>query len=225
MKDLGPDARALVRAGRAAGRPSAADRERNFEALRERLGDAAFMDDASHLPLRAARTLPTTAALAGVGVAVIAGALFFALRDRSEPSRPAAAPMNVPALPIPSTFRAAPSAPPVPAASPETSAAPQAPAAPTPPAARRTSTLSLEVAILSRAASSLRAGRPAEALKAVDEHQSKFPNGLLVEERRAARAQALCALGRRSEAEADLARLSSSSPQAVRARKACASAH
>jgi hypothetical protein len=64
------------------------------------------------------------------------------------------------------------------------------------PAKRATDRLAQEVAILSRATSELHAGRPANALKAIDEHARKFPNGLLVEERRAARTQALCALGR-----------------------------
>jgi hypothetical protein len=69
------------------------------------------------------------------------------------------------------------------------------------------------VAILSRAASALHAGRAASALKAIDEHQRKFPQGLLSEERRAARAQALCLLGRRGEAELELQRLVKNSPQ------------
>ncbi len=224
MKELGPDARAVVRAGRTAGLPSAADRERNFEALRSRLGDGAFIDDASQLPLRASRALPTTIAVVSVGVAVVVGALFFGLRHRTEPNRTEPMPVNVPALSAPSVVSAQKSAVPSSALSAPPAATPPPVTAPSTPPVRRTSTLALEVAILSRAASSLRAGRPAEALKAVDEHQAKFPNGLLVEERRAARAQALCALGRRSEAESDLARLSSSSPQAVRARKACATA-
>jgi hypothetical protein len=221
-----PDARAVVRAGRAAGLPSAADRERNFEALRSRLGDGAFVDDASQLPLRASRALPTTVAMVGVGVAVavVVGALFLGLRHRSEPNRPEPTLVNVPAMSAARVVSAATSTVPSSALSAPPAVTPPPAAAPSAPPIRRASTLALEVAILSRAASSLRAGRPAEALKAVDEHQAKFPNGLLVEERRAARAQALCALGRRSEAESDLARLSSSSPQAVRARKACATA-
>ena len=52
--------------------------------------------------------------------------------------------------------------------------------------------LAQEVALLSRATSALRSGRPADALTALNEHQSQFPKGVLAEERRAARAQALC---------------------------------
>jgi hypothetical protein len=86
--------------------------------------------------------------------------------------------------------------------------------------------LAEEVAILSRAATNLEAGRASDALRAIDEHQRKFPNGLLAEERYAARVQALCALGRRDEAATELARLSRlapDSPHVARARKSCAS--
>ncbi|HET9930962.1 MAG TPA: hypothetical protein VFQ35_09755 [Polyangiaceae bacterium] len=221
MKELGTEAQALVRAGRVAQRPTMADRERNFEALRARIGDAAFAETASHVALHAGRSLPMTAALTAVGVVVVAGGLFFGLRGRvSSGDTKAAVSVRLPPVvevvnaPPDSAHQLAQSSEPAPAKV----AAPQASTA----SNKRASTLALEVAILSRAASSLRAGRPTDALKAVDEHQAKFPNGLLTEERRAARAQALCALGRRGEADADLARLSSSSPQAVRARNACA---
>jgi Tetratricopeptide repeat len=44
---------------------------------------------------------------------------------------------------------------------------------------------------------------------------------MLLEERRAARAQALCALGRHAEAERELAKLPQASPQAARVRQLC----
>jgi TolA-binding protein len=87
--------------------------------------------------------------------------------------------------------------------------------------------LAQEVALLSRATSALRAGRAADALKTLNEHQRQFPRGMLAQERRGARAQALCALGRRQEAQADLATLARTapqSPQAARARQACEAA-
>jgi hypothetical protein len=97
-----------------------------------------------------------------------------------------------------------------------------APIVPVEPATKRASDrLSEEVTLLSRATSALRAGRASDALKTLNEHQSKFPKGLLSEERRAARAQALCALGRRPEAEREIAKLSPTSPQAARAKQAC----
>jgi len=81
--------------------------------------------------------------------------------------------------------------------------------------------LAQEVALLARATSDLHAGRAANALKVLDEYQRQFPKGLLTEERRAARAQALCALGRQSEAQAELARLAPQSPAAARAKQVC----
>jgi hypothetical protein len=87
--------------------------------------------------------------------------------------------------------------------------------------------LAQEVAILSRATKYLEAGRPTDALRALAEHQRKFPNGVLTEERYAARVQALCTLGRPEEAAAELARLARmapESPQLSRARQSCATA-
>jgi hypothetical protein len=84
--------------------------------------------------------------------------------------------------------------------------------------------LSDEVAILSRAETDLHSGRPENALRALDEHERRFPNGVLTEERTAARIQALCAIGRAAEADAQLARLARISPHSAheeRARQAC----
>jgi hypothetical protein len=80
------------------------------------------------------------------------------------------------------------------------------------------------VAILSRAETDLHAGRFASAIRALDEHQRVFPIGALTQERVAARARALCGLGRTAEAATELARLarlSPNSPHESRARKAC----
>jgi hypothetical protein len=87
--------------------------------------------------------------------------------------------------------------------------------------ARSQDALAQEVVLLSKAASDLRAGRSGEALKALDEHQRRFPHGTLTLERRAAKAQALCALKRVSEGRAELAHLAPQSPAAARARQVC----
>ena len=92
--------------------------------------------------------------------------------------------------------------------------------------ARSADSLAEEVAILSQASAELHAGRPAAALKALEEHRRKFPRGVLAQERTSARIQALCALGRTKEAQSELARLartSPNSPHVARARKACGS--
>jgi hypothetical protein len=80
------------------------------------------------------------------------------------------------------------------------------------------------VAILSQAERALRAAKYQEALRLLDEHRRKFPNGALAQERSAARAQALCGLGRVSDAQAELARLAKVSPKSPHGArtKACA---
>jgi hypothetical protein len=87
--------------------------------------------------------------------------------------------------------------------------------------AQKTDRLAQEVALLSRATSELRAGHAAQALKALAEHQRKFPAGALSEDRRAAKAQALCLLGRVVQGRAELARLPAQSPAAARAAQVC----
>jgi hypothetical protein len=92
------------------------------------------------------------------------------------------------------------------------------------PPSRSRDGLSEEVALLSRAETELHAGRAAKALVALAEHQRRFPRGALAEERTAARIQALCALGRNEEANAQLRQLLHISPNSAleeRSRQAC----
>jgi hypothetical protein len=220
VSDLKPDAEKLVQATRAALKPTDADRERVFAALLPQIGaglGADGMGAAAQASGPAKVTLlKISAALVGLGVA--GGGLYLAFAP--EP-RPAPAVVSTAVKPAPVV------APPVDQA-PEAVlpvAPPAEPAAKKSPGPSRSAdNLAQEVAILSRASAELRAGRPAAALKALDEHQREFPGGVLAQERTAARIQALCALGRKKEAESELARLtrtSPSSPHVARARKAC----
>ncbi|MFB6373427.1 MAG: hypothetical protein ABEN55_10005, partial [Bradymonadaceae bacterium] len=68
------------------------------------------------------------------------------------------------------------------------------------PHADTASTLSDERVVLSTAQSALARGRPKEALAALGEHEKRFPNGQLVEERRALTIRALMQTGRDDEA-------------------------
>jgi len=217
MSNLSPHAQLLVRAGAKAARPSDTDRTRLFEAMRGRLGDAAMVGEATATVgkgLASALWAKVTATTLGVGLLIGGGAA--ALNQAPERvaklGRPAIAAERIaPLAPVVST--------PIPAAAPEVATAN---VARVPTLAHRSGDrLAQEVTLLSRATSALRSGHPADALKALNEHQSLFPKGVLAEERRAARAQALCALNRRSEAQGDLATLGRSSPQAARARQAC----
>ena len=223
MSTLSPKGQALVRAAQRAYQPTDADRERLLGALRAQLGDAALPADMS---------TATSAATAGssawplvsvivVGVGILGGALYYAWPRGAGPDKL----QETKTVPVAATPRVIEPIAAPPAEQP-TSATPMMPT-PDPPALQATTgfrpkdRLAAEVAILSRATRDLRAGRPAEALKALDEYRRKFPKGLLGEEHRAARAQTLCALGRFAEANAKLAELPPKSPLAVRAKQFC----
>ncbi len=223
MTRMTPNAEELVKAGRDAFRPSEADRERVLQALLPRLGGAlgaASTQAPSIAPAAAKGTLLKVAAVvAGLGVA--GGGLFLALRSEPPPAKPAAtAPVKSAVVPPAPVAPAPESAPP---AEPEV----QSPEKRAPVASSRPAdSLAEEVAILSRASAELHAGRPAAALLALEEHRRRFPRGVLAQERTSARVQALCALGRTKQAQAELtqlARSSPNSPHVARAKKACGS--
>jgi hypothetical protein len=216
MVALTPKARALIETGRAAYRATSTDRARIEAALRTQLGAAALPSPAPAAAKSAWHFVPHIAAAA----CALGGAAFLALGPGA--TQPASS-----SSPVPISAPMRPSVAVVPSAEPdaveslplETEPAPSTRVAPGPQRAQ--DTLAQELALLSRATSELRAGRPAAALKSLDEHQRKFPGGALNEERRGARAQALCALGRVPEGRADLSRLPPRSPAAVRAQQVC----
>jgi hypothetical protein len=223
---LSPEAQELVSAVKRAYQPSDGDRVRVLEALRGRLGDAAVLGDAVAQSSAAARRFWSPAAkLTAAGLAVLGGALWLALRagpgSSVAPPPPAESPVAAPMPPPPAV--AAPAS--VPSESPPESAEPPAtPPSVARPARRVRDALAEEVAIMSRAETDLHGGKPESALKALDEHERKFGNGVLAEERTAARVQALCALGRTADADAQLARLvriAPNSPHTERALRAC----
>jgi hypothetical protein len=85
-------------------------------------------------------------------------------------------------------------------------------------------TLREELALVGAAQTSLGAGDPAAALAALDEHARRFPSGALSLERRALRALALCAAGRRDEGRAEaeaFAARAPGTPLAERVAAAC----
>ena len=223
MSTLSPKGSDLVRAGRRAFQPTDADRDRLLSALRSRLGDSALPPDLgpATAAATASRSLWPIISAVVVSVGIVGGALFFTLRSGTERDNR----RELSVAPVATSTQvsepvAPPSAeqPPKPAMAPVTTDTPAAPAA---SAHRPQDRLAAEVALLSRATRDLRAGRPSEALKALDEYHRKFPKGLLNEEQRAGRAQALCALGRFDEANEKLAGLAPQSPLAVQARQFC----
>lgn len=225
MAALSPKARALVQDARSALRAQPADRERVEAALRARLGPSALPPETGvgSLVGRASWHAGSGAVIGAViGVALVGGALWLALRPVASPPVPRASvqPASAPAaVAAPSVPRESASGASTPAESPADS--PMVASARSAPPARATDGLAEEVALLSRATSALRSGRATEALKALDEHQRRFPSGALSEERRAAKAQALCSLGRVREGRAELGHLAPQSPAAARAKQGC----
>lgn len=223
MSTLSLKGRALVYAGRRAFRPTDADRVRLLGELRSQLGDAALPPGMSTVATAAAagKALWPLISVVVVSIGLAGGALFFArhrVAGQDRPQKTSVAPVAATeqvfeplALPSPEQLTIAPA--PLPA----TETLPPAAAK----AHRPQDRLAAEVESLSRATRDLHAGRAAEALKTLDEYRRKFPKGLLSEEQRAARAQALCSLGRFDEATARLAELAPDSPLAVRAKQFC----
>lgn len=238
MTDLSPELEQLVLAGKATCRPRDADFERVLVALQARLGSAAgFGGDvaASVLPQSTTRALVGKATgITAAGLALVVGGIALVTsfahgvppnvpvlegNARAIASNEAADLSNIPASSAgnKSPTEAIPTSLPVEAKA--TRATEPARGAP-----RAHDSLSEEVAILSRAETELHSGRAESALKLLSEHERKFRSGILAEERTAARIQALCALGRTSDANVQMARLSPESLHGDRARQACSSA-
>jgi hypothetical protein len=227
MSRLTSDAEKLVQAGRSAFRPTDADRERVLLAVMPKLGvgAGAELDVSAHATTAAKATLvKSSAVLVGLGVAGVG--LFLALRPEPEPVPAPRAPDVAPkVVPVSLAPRSEPAT--LSEAAPEPAPADKRAIVTPRPADSRSDNLAQEVAILSRAGTELHGGRAQAALAVLDEHQRKFPGGVLAQERMAARVQALCTLGRTKEAQAELARLtrlSPNSPHEARARKACGAA-
>ncbi len=233
MSELSPQLEALVMASKRTCLPTAADSNRIQSALRARLGEAAFIGTES---AQAAATSATSGILLAkvtlislAGLALIGGLWFFAARNHL------AFPIESKSSRDTETVQEA-----------SLDKAPTAVASTTPTAPDRTSIdvavvgspaldrnappvashhardkLAEEVALLSRAETALHNGKPAAALEILNEHERKFGNGLLAEERIAARVQALCALGRTAAADAQLALLSPKSLHGEVSRGAC----
>ncbi len=89
---------------------------------------------------------------------------------------------------------------------------------------RAPATVGLEADLLREADGALKAGHPARALALLQEHTTRFPSGILIEEREAERVVVLCALGRTDEARVAASRFSREHPRSPlgrRVRESC----
>ena len=222
MSALSFKARAVIEQAREEMRPAVGERERLEALLDAQIGapPASDMKPASSPAIHANAWRWVTSLT--VGTALVGGAAFLSLRPNvaqkvATPAVSAAAvrvtPPEAPPTPSPVVEAQPPVAlEAVPSAKPATEAKPPGPVP---------DALAQEVSLLSRATSDLRSGRAGAALKLLDEHQRKFPNGMLAVERQAVRAQALCTLKRVSEGRAAIAQLAPQSPAAGRAKQLC----
>jgi hypothetical protein len=215
-EDLSPLARELIQSGQGAHDPSATDQERILSALHTRIAAGEGQPDPDgSLPPPAPKAPWGLISAGGIGAGLIAAAVAW---SSAPETTPAVAPTPAVATPAPAPRAAVPVEP---ARQPEASAPVEPPRIAPAPSSKPNSRLAEEVEILSRATSALHAGRAEDALTATAEHQRKFPQGLLTEERRSARAQALCLLGRTAEAKRELDHMTPGSPHAARARQRC----
>lgn len=220
MSALSPKARALIDQAHEEVRPPAGDMERLQALLDAQLG-APMPTPTGSGPLVAphANSWRLLTSLT-VGAALVGGVALWAARPNvaqapAAPSAVASTLVKPPEAPPPIASVVEVQTPVVPEPARSAKAESKAPAPPAQDA------LAQEVALLSRATSDLRAGRAGAALKLLDEHQRKFPNGMLAVERRAVRAQVLCSLKRVSEGRAELSHLAPQSPAAGRAKQLC----
>jgi hypothetical protein len=234
VSDLSPGLQQIFRAAGRASLPTDADQERVFYGLQARLGIGLE-------GLGTVATRGTTRALLGkttvvvaAALVIVAGGLAFmnALTHRAVPevvSSPvdsvvvSSAPVTLPGA-EPSTLR------------PRILSLKDAPAegtagqptVATPPVIGRRPTrahdnLAEEAAMLTHAQSELHSGRASSSLKVLAAYDRKFKHGILTQERTAVRIQALCALGRVSEANVLIGGMSPQSLIRESAQQACSS--
>ena len=232
MTDLSPELQKLVLAGKSASRPTSTDFDRVLGALQARLGEAAVTAPVASTATGLLSSKMVSITLAAMAL-VIGGAAWVSSRSADVAPSPAAGVSTVEVVPSTETTAVtlasvsiAETATPVPAevTPPQTQPKSSQPAAAARDPGRARDSLSEEVAILSRAETELHSGHAESALRLLAEHERKFSNGILAEERTAARIQALCALGRSAEANTQMARLRPGSLHSEQSQKACANA-
>ena len=229
MSDLSPKLGEFVAACKSVSRPTEADMQRVRAALQLRLGDAAMTSQTAATSNTAQVLFGKVSAIGLAGLMVLGSLWFFTTRaHQPAPSESNAAPSA--AATIQADTASAPGATSPSATGSTPPEAGEVAAVPKPtlgnvevrprPARDR---LEEEIALLSKAETALHSGNAAVALEVLNEHERKFPHGQLVEERIAARIRALCALGRKAEADALLAQLSPKSLYGKQSPRACSS--
>lgn len=223
MSELQPDTRALLDAARDAHDPSQSDRTRIRGRLGAQLGAGAFAATA----LTGTSTTARAALRWGAGAAIVGVATILIWAWTTHPKEIAPAPQpvviapKVETQPKPEQTATEIGPAPVPVES-LAQAKVDKPAAPI--ATQPVNSLEAELALLRDAKKALDDGNANQSLSILSEHERRFPNGVLVEERAATRVLALCAAGRTSEARTgatDFLAKYPRSPSAPRVRTSC----
>jgi len=220
------DMQSLLDAARDAHDPTAADRARVKSRVAARIGAGAFATTAAVTATSSTARAAVKAGIAAVvGGTILAGGLWW--KSSHEPV-PAPPPQKAPVVVLPPP-------PPTPTID-TTPGVPVESLAPVPTVEKRVatpqpvvqdspqSTLEAELALLRDAKKALDDGNATRSLAILDEHQRKFPSGVLVEERASTRVLALCAAGRTAEARTsahDFLQQYPRSPSAPRVRGSC----
>jgi hypothetical protein len=231
MSELSSQARALVSDGRGLLRPTFDDRTRVASALARRLGTTALVAaSTSHAAAASSWSLVSKLSSVVAAVGLVGAGAAYSVTHGQEPASP---PQVVAHAPLHAAAVTPPASPGADIAAPEASVEPSDDAEASQPASRTAARaprkeqapgLTEEVALLSRATSQLRGGDAMGALEVLEQHRRQFPTGKLLEERLSARAQALCLLGARGDAEVELKRLARVAPRSshlARAERAC----
>jgi hypothetical protein len=223
---LSPATRALVERARNGDR---LDGDRR-EALRRGVATALGVEAAGNLGTPSTPRAPATrwalrtlGALGATGAALVVAAHLHGALGHGPPASPSIGPRVVAAAAAPSSSPVvSSSSPDAPSAldAPATSPAPAEPRVPAPrvarPAAPEGDALAAEARLLAAAQSALDQGRGAQALGVLDEHDRRFPSGVLAPESEALRVDALCATGRADDARAEALRLRARYPGSPR---------
>jgi len=157
-----------------------------------------------------------------VGIVAVVAAVHFGTSPAVAPQAPPVATLSAPVAAPPASGEVAPAVSAAPAASSAATEVPTvrpsaAPVKPTSvPTAPADQDLGVEAEMLHRARAAMR-NDPARALAILSEHRSRFPRGVLAEERDALRVEALARLGKSREAERENDRFRREHPDSVHA--------
>jgi hypothetical protein len=222
MKPLDLESRRLIDDANAADLPAPDAQAKLWESLSQRIGQP--------LPPTAAAAQHALGAgaklglLSGVSAKLLIGAgLLGAVASSYGVYTLAHKPTAESAQPAPLAPRPAPAS----EARPPGEARPNQALAPAPAPVEVASSLLEETRLLASAQRALSAGAAAKALLLIDQHRARFPQGALAQERDAARVLALCALGRRADAQRErhaFLHTWPDSPLSARVRAGCSAA-